>query len=458
MKRQPSLLRHLLAWTLGALLCVWASFVVVGYRTGEHEADELTDGHLASVAALLLSQRQPQLGWVQDPAELGGRRELRAHDYQQSLSIVAWDASGRMLWRTGRAPTPPFASSEGFETLQLGDAGKRWRAFSRWDSPARQHRLMVLLSEAERDDLAEDIAEQVAGPGLWLLPVVALVLALAIKRGLRPLHELGREVHQLDIHRDTTLKAASHQEFEAVVHAINTLVDRYGATLQRERSLASEIAHELRTPLASLSLHASSLRRGLSPEDQAEALRRLELDATRASGVLSDLLALARASRAELAEVARPVDLAALARAVMSEFAQAALDSGHELSLAGEPACIVQGHPLLLELALRNMVENALVHTPPGTRIEASVRAQPPAFEVRDDGRSRAAAGEPMKKSPGLGLGQQVVRKVAALHGGSFDAVVHDDPGLTCWRLSLGAEALATHKPALDAGNAGRPG
>ena len=50
-QRRPSLIWHLMAWMLGALVVVWASFVALGYQTGVHEADELTDGHLAGVAA-----------------------------------------------------------------------------------------------------------------------------------------------------------------------------------------------------------------------------------------------------------------------------------------------------------------------------------------------------------------------------------------------------------------------
>ena len=53
MKRTPTLARHLLAWVLGGLVGVWLTFIVAGYRTGQHEADELTDGHLASAAALM---------------------------------------------------------------------------------------------------------------------------------------------------------------------------------------------------------------------------------------------------------------------------------------------------------------------------------------------------------------------------------------------------------------------
>ena len=174
MTLRPSLFRHLLAWALGALLLVWASFVYVGHRTGLHEADELTDGHLASVASLLLTQKVSGFAPAPDAAALGGMdgvSGLRAHDYQQSLSVVIWDRDGQVVARTGEAPTPAFAQHEGFETLTLGSPPAQWRAFSRWDGPAHQRRIVVLLSLAERDGLADDIADQVSTPGLWLLPV-----------------------------------------------------------------------------------------------------------------------------------------------------------------------------------------------------------------------------------------------------------------------------------------------
>ena len=98
MTRQ-SLWRHLLAWVLGALAVVWAGFVVVGFQTGQHEADELTDGHLASVAALLLNLRASDLlpPSQQVASQLLSRPELKSHDYQQSLSVVIWDNQGRVL-------------------------------------------------------------------------------------------------------------------------------------------------------------------------------------------------------------------------------------------------------------------------------------------------------------------------------------------------------------------------
>ena len=211
------------------------------------------------------------------------------------------------------AKRPPcaFTPDEGFETLQLGAPPVAWRAFSRWDGPAPQKKVMVLLSISERDDLARDIAEQVAEPGFWLLPVVALALGLAIRRGLRPLYALARDVDALDIHQPAPLRSPHPQrEFTAVVNSINTLAARYQAAVSRERDLASELAHELRTPLASLTLQAACAARGRTrPARNEQLLVQLERDALRAGQVLSHLLALARASRTELVEAMQAVDL-----------------------------------------------------------------------------------------------------------------------------------------------------
>ncbi|MDP1969239.1 MAG: histidine kinase dimerization/phospho-acceptor domain-containing protein [Burkholderiaceae bacterium] len=457
MRFKPSLLRHLLAWELGAFLIVWATFVAFGYQTGSHEADELTDGHLASVATLLLPMPTENLVRRADSTPPAPPTNLKAHDYQQSLSIVVWDGTGRVLARMGDAPTPGFNANAGFETLTLGAPPTSWRSFSRWDGPQRQRKISVLLSLDERDDLANDIAEQVTQPGLWLLPVITLALALALLRGLRPLQTLSRQVRELDVHPGALLQAPSHEEFKTVVHSINHLIERYNAALERERALASEVAHELRTPLASLSLHAASLQRALPPEEREQALRHIERDAARAGQVLADLLTLARASRAELAEVMQQVDLAELARQVTAQYAQSALHSGHDLSLSAPAACMAQAHPVLLELALRNLIDNALSHTPRGTAIEVRVIGEPLALEVWDNGAAvarlqshdtgpslaattRTHAGEDvvdLHRRLGLGLGHQVVGRVAAVHAGRLECEEDPAAGLRCYRIAL---------------------
>jgi two-component system, OmpR family, sensor histidine kinase QseC len=446
--RGPSLTRHLLAWALAALTLVWATFILFGYSTGEHEADELTDGHLASVNSLLLPLGPDGLHGNTRPAPPTGK-DFKAHDYQRSLSVVFWDGQGHMLARTGDAPTPPFTQQEGFATLALGTPPEAWRTFARWD-PEHEHKLMVLLSEAERDDLASDIAGQVIEPGLWLLPVVTLMLGLAIHRGLRPLRALAAQVHALDPQRAQKVEApVRFQELSATVDAINRLVDRYQAALTRERALANEFAHELRTPLASIALQTRGIGDTPAGPAQQEALARLRDDALRAGEVLTHLLALARTSRAELDDAAETLDLDALARRVVSDFAPAAHASGRELGLSSSGPFPISGHPVLLELALRNLVQNALAHTPPGTQIEVELDPAGGVLQVSDDGPLHVArSGEPAAASVQplrLGLGHRVVEKVAALHGASFEPDVALPGERRGWRLRFGTE------PALQA-------
>ena len=444
----PTLTRHLLGWALGALIVVWATFIWFGYKTGEHEADELTDGHLASVSSLLLPLAPGGL----EPDGLPSRRpngtgngDLRAHDYQRSLTVVVWDRQGRLLSRTGDAPAPAFDVHEGFASLELGEPKEGWRTFSRWDE-THGFKLTVMLSLQERDELAVDIADQVVQPGLWLLPVVALLLGLAIHRGLRPLRALAQQVHALDTQQAQKVGApVRFEELAATVGAINRLVDRYHAALTRERALANEFAHELRTPLASIALQARVAQDAPAGPTQQQALARLGEDALRAGDVLAHLLALARASRAELDETAETLDLDALARRVVADFAPDAHAGGRELGLSSPGPFLLSGHPVLLELALRNLVQNALAHTPRGTRVEVELDPVAQLLQVSDDGPCHVEApGAPASggvQPLRLGLGHRVVEKVAGLHGARFEPDVPLEGRRRGWRILFGAPA-----------------
>ncbi len=236
-------------------------------------------------------------------------------------------------------------------------------------------------------------------------------------------------------------------EFRAVVESINTLAARYQAAMSRERELASELAHELRTPLASLTLQVRALREAPPGPQREQALAQMQHDVLRAGQVLSDLLSMARASRTALAEAARPLDLSELAQAVVGEFGQAAHESGHDLALASPGRLTVTGHAVLLGLALRNLLENALTHTPSGTRVEVQLDPDARWVQVCDSsplsargvggGTGHARGGGP---GLGLGLGHRVVGKIAAIHGAGFGSAEPPEGFTSCYRMTFPEE------------------
>ena len=443
--RRPSLIWHLMAWLLGALVVVWASFVALGYQTGVREADELTDGHLAGVAALMLNLHIEGAVAAHAATPVHEPPGMMAHDYQQSLSVALWDSSGRLVSLSGQAPAPDFLTEQGFATLRLGPERAAWRSFTQW-STDRQRKVCVLIQLQERDDLADDIAGQMIEPGLWLLPVVALALGLAIRRGMRPLTELSREVEQLDL---AQAERVSHRhalrEFLPVVHSINTLLDRQQEALERERSLANEVAHELRTPLASIVLQSRALSDAPEGEGDArvrrQALARIGQDALHAGHVLGQLLELARAGRAMLSETPVPVDIAALARQVVAAHAQAAWQRGCVLAVQAPDVLWAQGNAVLLELALRNLIENAIKHTPRDTQIEVCAGQDATGevwLQVSDDGRRDAGVNAPPDVD-GLRLGHAIVERVMRAHQGRFFQADAPAGFTTCYRLGIPA-------------------
>jgi len=208
----------------------------------------------------------------------------------------------------------------------------------------------------------------------------------------------------------------------AIGIGLATTGEVWSASAQREREFASDVAHELRTPLSALALQARAAQHDATPERLAQ----LERESLRAGRILHQLLDLARAQRKHASDDDEPVALGELAAGLVATHAPAAHDSGHDISLQqpDEPVR-VKAQPMLLELALRNLIENALRHTPPGTQVLVTVwrDADSVGVAVSDDGPGSAA--ERPAESGGLGLGLRLVQRIAEQLGARLET----DPG-----------------------------
>ena len=426
---QPSLQRHLWAWAAGALVMVWLTLAAAAWNSGRHEAREITDGKLISVARLLLAPQD------QSSLDTPENRASHRRDYALELAVLRWEG-GQLVEDThglasrlglGMAPVPGLSSVEDAREPAAG----QWRMYVASDGQGRT--AAVLVHMTERDHLGAELAEHVVLPVLVILPVLMLVLWLAVRRGLWPLVRLSSDVAALDTHEGQRLDNDHRfREFASTVEAINRLVDSLQAQVMRERAFASDVAHELRTPLASLALGAVQARRAPTPE----ALAGIEQDALRAGRILQQLLDLARAERT-LADAGAGADLGELAAAVAEGHVQPAYERGQALSLRRPDGPVpLPVSPTLLELALRNLVDNAIRHTPRGTQVRIDVwsDAMSAGVAVSDDGQRPGAFGA--TPSPdGLGLGLRLVGRVAARMGARLETGGAQAPMTTRYAL-----------------------
>ena len=436
-----SLWRYLWAWALGAVVALWMLLAGLAYSTGYHEAEEISDGLLVSAAQLLLSQplAQPLLvpGTPNPPtvhqAELpAALSQHPPNAYAPEFHVVIWQGD-RLVWDSHgvHAQLPPRLAL-GHQTLGLTLQGvsQDWRVYVAESTEATAvRRVAVFMDPARREALAADISEHILLPALVFLPLVALMLASAIRRGLLPLQRLSGKIAALDVDAGQTLVPQQpYRELGVTVQSINALVLRLQAQIGRERRFAADVAHELRTPLTALVLQARRARKGSGAAEQDQALQAVEQGALRAGRILSQLLDLARA-QSLTGDVSEQVDLCALALRVVSEHAALAHELGQDIALEAPDSMVLPGQSTLLELALRNLVDNALRHNPAGTYVEVRVArdaAGQVTLSVSDDGGDVSAVRTPgsdtapdtgTSSNVGLGIGLTLVERIAQSQG-----------------------------------------
>ncbi len=236
-------------------------------------------------------------------------------------------------------------------------------------------------------------------------------------------------------------------DLDRLAGLLNRMLDRIGVLMDSLRQVGSDVAHDLRTPLSRLYQRLEDARTHARSMADYEAA--VDAAVTEAEGLLETFSALLRIAQVEGSSPRagfRDVDLSAVADGVADAYRPDAEEAGHSLTASVAPGVIVRGDQELLTQALANLVENALRHTPAGTRIGVLLTDGPDGvcLAVEDDGPGVAAAdlprlthrfyrGERSRTTPGNGLGLSLVSAVAELHGAKL-SVKSTEPGL---RVSL---------------------
>ncbi|MFO1180695.1 ATP-binding protein [Ottowia sp.] len=363
----------------------------------------------------------------------------------QELIIQVWRADGIMLYRSPSARLLPPQAVIGFSDVQA--AGEPYRVYT---LETATQVIQVAQAVSARRRMAGQLALRAVLPVALLAPVLMLIVGWVVGRALAPVQQLRRQLAARRADELAPLPVAGlPAEVAPLVAEMNGLLARLEAAWQQLSDFTADAAHELRSPLAALRLQVQGLQRADTDEARQTATERLLAGVDRATRLVEQLLALARHDGNGAASATAPVDLAALARRALHDATSEA--QARQIELRGPDAAapvMIQGQADALAVLLRNLIDNALKHTPAGGVVQVSVRHGEGAgaeLAVEDSGPGIAPEDRqrvldrfyrvPGTPGHGSGLGLAIVQAVARRHGARME--VGESAGLGGARVEV---------------------
>jgi two-component system, OmpR family, sensor kinase len=385
---------------------------------------------------------------VSAPAVLNSPGALESAASGRQIAVEVIDAQGRILARSltlgasllpedGLARQALMAGRPGFEDTKID--GRPFRLYdapiAEAGGPAAGGAVLVGSETTDISNTLRHLGLVVAVAGVVVTLLAILAAAILTRRGLRPLLRLAQATEEIERTADPSRRlpeADAPDEIGQLTGVLNRMLASLEAARAGERRFLADASHELRTPVTSLLGNVEFVARHGADPEVLEDLRR---DAARLGRLVDDLLVMERSDSA--VQQPKPVDLSEL----VGEVVQAHADlNGRLVADAIEPVSVA-GEKEALGRALSNLIENALVHGPPGGTVTVTLRRQGTRalLSVRDEGTGpnpmyggqlfeRFWRAPEASERPGSGLGLSIVSAIVERHGG---AVSVDGPEFT---------------------------
>ncbi|GMV60493.1 MAG: hypothetical protein AMXMBFR72_35810 [Betaproteobacteria bacterium] len=473
---QRSLFGEILDWMLAPLLLLWPMSVTVTYLVAQSIANAPFDRTLGERLELLADHVKEFKGQVALQLPLPAHQLLHA-DTIDSTYYMLLGLRGEFVAGDRDLPIPdendaPTPGRVKFRSDQIRGTEVRiaytWVEFR--NAKGGQPVLVQVAETLEkRSQLANEIIRGVIVPQFVVLPIAVILVWFGLSRGLAPLNSLQARIRA---RRPDDLSPidpqAAPEELAPLVNSFNELLERMAQNLQTQRRFTADAAHQMKTPLAGLRTQAELALRETDPHQLKRSLRQIAASTERATHLINQLLALARAEHhATDLRAFEAIDLVPLARELVRECYPLAQTRCIDLGFEGpnRPVRII-GMAVLVRELLKNLVDNALRYTPEQGSVTVRVRTASESgsafLEVEDTGPGIAEHERQLvferfyrvlgTNVDGSGLGLAIVREIAEQHDALLrlgDNPRATEPGLPGTLISVEFTHTLTSPPTL---------
>ncbi len=351
------------------------------------------------------------------------------HKYERKIAFQLWSKTDGIVLHSDSAPLFALSTSDnGFSETKIDN--HLWHVFS-IASTNGEYVVHVGQKEEIRAELTDEISLQLVMQFLIGLPILGLVIWFIVGRALSPLNRLEIALSRREA---SYLKPLSIEklpnEIVPIVHEINTLFIQLEQAFEHERQFTADAAHELRTPLAGLLTQAQVALRTVDETVRNQALKRIDQAVHRMTYLVQQLLTFSRidSNTEYLAKAVTHVDKEIIQ--VITELDSDAYKKRIYIEFIDENVVPIMANTLLINILLRNVIDNAIKYTPPRGNIKVSLigSSSQLVFCVEDSGPGIAPEEyenslkrfhrcvETAHTAQGTGLGFSIVQRISGIH------------------------------------------
>jgi two-component system sensor histidine kinase QseC len=433
-----SIRRYLVIILIAVLTLTSFLAALQSYRQSISRADLLFDQDLVLLASSLLPQAQTE-------STLG----------QELLVVQVWQGNA-LQYKNQLAPQARINAPVGFSEQNF--AGQRWRTYVKQvgsssaiaqqpsaplpDAVSSHLDLTVIVAQPlkQRQELADEVVLASIYPVVLSLPLQAVLIWFVVSRGLQPLRRLTQQLSSKKADDLTPVQLPDvPEEMRQMLSTTNLLLQRLDSAFIREKRFASDVAHELRTPLSVLQVNLHNAQQQWQQQGIADPqglMPALQQGVARMSQLIEQIMLLNRTNPEHFKAKLQRIDVTALCREIIGELYPQILSRQQQIELDAPEGVMLAADGFALRVLLINVIGNASKYTPAEGQIKVLLQSidhhlqiivedsgpgiAPEEYQRVFDRFYRVGGDRHSSGTPGSGLGLAIVKEIVALHHGQL--------------------------------------